>query len=48
MHDSEQEEDAAGRAWFDGIAREWGDELADIRQDIYSISDGRPIQLDGP
>jgi len=48
MHDSEQEEDDAGRAWFDGIAREWRDELADIRQDIYSISDGRLTQVDEP
>jgi hypothetical protein len=39
-------EDEAGEHWMRGIAREWHDELADSRQDIYSLSDGAPV--DGP
>ena len=33
---SPQEGDAAD-AWMAGIAREWADDLADERQDIYSL-----------
>jgi hypothetical protein len=39
-------EDDAGQAWMAGIAREWAAELSDPREDIYTISDGEPI--DGP
>lgn len=39
------EEDDAGDAWMAGIAREWRDELADARQDIYSSSDGQPAAV---
>jgi hypothetical protein len=35
-------EDEASNEWFEGIAREWHDELADPRQDIYSLNDGLP------
>jgi hypothetical protein len=38
----EDEEDASN-AWEQGVAREWADELADERQDIYTINDGEPI-----
>ncbi len=37
------DEDEAGAAWADGIAREWADELGDTRQDIYTLADGQPI-----
>ena len=37
------DEDEAGAAWGDGIAREWADELAATRQDIYTLEDGQPI-----
>jgi len=37
------DEDAAGLAWAGGVAREWADELSDSRQDIYSLSDGQPV-----
>ena len=28
--------------WMKGVAAEWNDELADIREDIYTMDDGRP------
>ncbi len=36
------EPEADDEAWLAGVAREWRDELGDARQDIYSITDGRP------
>ncbi len=41
------EEDDAGPAWTRGIAREWGDELADPREDIYTLDDGEPLNAAG-
>lgn len=38
--------DDAGARWAEGVAREWAEELADTRQDIYTLDDGQPI--DGP
>ena len=40
------QEDEAGNAWMEGVAREWADELEDPRQDIYTLEDGQP--LDAP
>lgn len=40
------EEDEAGHAWAEGIAREWAQELSDPREDIYTLEDGEPV--DGP
>jgi len=37
-------EDEAGSVWSDAVAREWADDLADPRQDIYSLSDGDPVE----
>jgi len=37
------EEDQAGLSWMDGIVHEWADELADSRQDVYTLADGDPI-----
>jgi hypothetical protein len=37
------EEDEAGMAWEQGVAKEWADDLADTRQDIYSLQDGQPV-----
>jgi len=34
------DEDEAGGIWARGIADDWADELADTRQDIYSLEDG--------
>jgi hypothetical protein len=37
------EEDEAGLAWMQGIAREWAPELSDSREDIYTLEDGTPV-----
>jgi hypothetical protein len=37
------QEDDAGVAWSAGISRQWSDELADSRQDIYTPADGEPL-----
>ncbi len=37
------EEDEAGAAWAEGIAREWAQELSDPREDIYTLEDGGPV-----
>ena len=36
-------EDDAGVAWSPGIATEWKEDLADSRQEIYTLDDGRPL-----
>jgi hypothetical protein len=36
-------EDEAGVQWSSGIAREWAEDLADPRQDIYTLDDGEPV-----
>lgn len=38
-----QDEDDAGTEWMAGFAREWLAELADGREDIYSPTDGEPV-----
>jgi hypothetical protein len=37
------DEDEAGTAWPQGVAREWSDELRDSRQDIYTLEDGQAV-----
>jgi hypothetical protein len=37
------DEDEAGPVWSRGLAREWADELSDSRQDIYTLTDGQPV-----
>jgi hypothetical protein len=37
------EEDEAGVAWMNGVAHDWAEELADVRQDIYTTADGEPV-----
>jgi len=37
------EEDDAGHHWFSALSREWADELADERQDIYTMADGESV-----
>ena len=37
------EEDEAGSRWSRGIANEWAGELVDSRQDLYTLSDGQPV-----
>lgn len=37
------DEDEAGVAWAQGIAKEWTPELEDVREDIYTLEDGQPV-----
>jgi len=37
------EEDEAGIRWVEGVAHEWARELADPREDIYTLNDGQPV-----
>jgi hypothetical protein len=39
----EPEEDEASAAWMQGVAREWAADLADERQDVYTLQDGEPV-----
>ena len=36
-------EDDGGAAWERGVSQEWAEELGDTRQDIYTLSDGEPV-----
>jgi len=36
-------EDDAGSLWAHGVAAEWSADLGDPLQDIYTLSDGRPV-----
>jgi hypothetical protein len=36
-------EDDADPQWALGVAREWREDLADTRQDIYTLADGDPV-----
>ena len=40
---SAAEEDDAGSAWMAGVGGQWADELNDVREDLYSLSDGEPV-----
>ena len=37
------QEDDAEHAWMTGVALEWADDLTDVRQDIYTLADGEPV-----
>ena len=37
------DEDDSQVAWFNGVAQEWQEELADSRQDLYTLADGDPV-----
>ena len=39
--------DPAEAVWQTGVAREWAEDLADERQDIYDLSDGQPVDEAG-
>ena len=36
-------ESDADAGWMQAIAREWQEELADSREDIYTLEDGHPL-----
>ena len=40
----EDDGDEAAGFWKWGVAREWAAELADEREDIYTLADGEPVQ----
>ncbi len=35
--------DPAADNWMRAVAKEWAEELADPRQDLYTMGDGRPL-----
>lgn len=37
------DEDEAGSAWADGVAQSWAEDLGDAEQDIYTLTDGEPV-----
>jgi hypothetical protein len=37
------EQDEAEDAWMRVVASEWSAELADARQDLYTLEDGQPL-----
>lgn len=39
--------DQAEEHWLEGIAHEWHHDLADPRQDIYDLGDGKPADAAG-
>ena len=39
----EAEDEETGTLWMEGVAREWAAELADEREDIYTLEDGEPV-----
>lgn len=38
-----QTTDEADAAWMPAVAREWAAELSDVREDVYSLEDGAPV-----
>ena len=43
----EEDVDEFSDAWMNGVAREWAAELADTREDIYTLEDGEPLDRRG-
>jgi len=39
------DEDSGGLGWGHGVAKEWADELRDPGQDIYTLDDGKPVNV---
>ena len=37
------DEDEAAAFWPWDISQAWSDELSDMRQDLYTLADGRPV-----
>jgi hypothetical protein len=40
---SPNEEALAEEQWAEGISRDWAEEWSDPREDIYTITDGEPV-----
>jgi hypothetical protein len=43
QEEASEAENEADAVWMQAIAREWREELADSREDIYTLEDGFPI-----
>ena len=39
----EPADDDVETVWMNGVAREWAAELADEREDLYTLEDGEPV-----
>lgn len=37
------DEDEAGAFWPWDVSQAWSDELSDVRQDLYTLADGQPV-----
>jgi hypothetical protein len=37
------DEDDAGAFWPYGVSQAWSDELGDVRQHLYTLADGQPV-----
>jgi hypothetical protein len=37
------DEDEAGVLWPWDVSQAWSDELGDVRQDLYTLADGQPV-----
>ena len=37
------DEDEAGAFWPWDVSQTWSDELGDVRQDLYTLADGQPV-----
>ncbi len=43
QEESPEAEGEADAVWMQALAREWREELADPREDVYTLEDGEPI-----
>lgn len=43
LPETRETEDDVDTVWMQAIVREWQEELADPREDIYTLEDGDPI-----
>ena len=39
------DEDEAGAFWPWDLSQAWSDELGDVRQDLYTLADGQPVDV---
>lgn len=37
------DDDEAGAFWPWDVSQAWSDELGDVRQDLYTLADGQPV-----
>ena len=37
------DDDEAGAFWPGDVSQAWSDELGDVRQDLYTLADGEPV-----